>query len=257
MQDNVKYTEKIVIPCYDTDCHWRLKPVSFMNYAQEVANRHATLIGFGYDDLIKSQTAWVLSRMHIIFKRIPLWRDKVTLSTWHKGLERLFYLRDFRMTAEDGRDLIVGTTSWVVLNLQNRRMVRDPHLLDEDTKNMENAIETPCDKVQMPKDASPTFVRDHQVSYSDVDMNGHTNNAMYVQWAMDAIDYALTSEKVLAELRISFNHETRPGQTVSLWHLVRENGNIHMIEGRTSEASAFCVEFTFADSSDDRTDLSI
>ena len=41
-----------MIPCYDTDVSKLLKPSSFMNYAQEAANLHASVLGFGYDDMM-------------------------------------------------------------------------------------------------------------------------------------------------------------------------------------------------------------
>ena len=67
----IKYIEKITVPCYDTDAAWRLKPSSFMNLAQEAAGRHAVYLGFGYDDLIKTNTAWILSRVHVVFDDAP------------------------------------------------------------------------------------------------------------------------------------------------------------------------------------------
>ena len=94
----IRYIEKLTIPCYDTDAAWRLKPASFMNIAQEAAGRHAVYLGFGYDDLIKSNTAWILSRVHVEFVDTPKWREDITLTTWHKGLHRLFFLRDFLLT---------------------------------------------------------------------------------------------------------------------------------------------------------------
>ena len=90
-----KLTVQYTIPCYDTDASWRLKPVSFMNYAQEMAGVHATKLGFGYDDLIGSNTAWVLARMYIRFDNMPMWKHNYDLTTWHKGLNRLFFVRDF------------------------------------------------------------------------------------------------------------------------------------------------------------------
>ena len=83
-----KFIQKHVIPCYQTDANWRLKPASFMDLAQEAANSHAAILGFGYDDLIQSRTAWILSRVNIHFIKAPLWRDEVTLTTWHKGLTK-------------------------------------------------------------------------------------------------------------------------------------------------------------------------
>ena len=49
------FHQKFSIPCYDTDAAQLLKPVSFMNYAQEQANCHASVLGFGYDDMVTTR----------------------------------------------------------------------------------------------------------------------------------------------------------------------------------------------------------
>ena len=243
----IKYTKDLTIQCFETDASWRLKPASFMNLAQEAAGNHAVYLGFGYDDLIVSNTAWILSRVHVEFIDTPKWREDITLTTWHKGLNRLFFLRDFVLTDKEGRERVKATTSWLVLDLATRRLVRDPELMEEGTVCTENAIETPADKVQMPKDAESVHVMDHTVAYSDVDMNGHANNAMYMQWAMDAVDYDIASTRAIKEFTINFNHEIKPGNTVSLFRTkVEDGGNLHVfVEGKVEEQSAFTVEILF------------
>lgn len=218
-----------------------------MNLAQEAAGQHAVYLGFGYDDLIVSNTAWILSRLNIKFLDTPLWRDEITLTTWHKGLNRLFYIRDFVLTDKDGKERVKATTSWLVMNLENRRLVRDPKLVDMDGICTDDAIETPADKVQMPKDIEAEYVMDHRVSYSDVDTNGHTNNAMYMQWAMDTVEYEIASTRPVKEVTINFNHETKAGDIVSLYRTsVEKDDGLHVfVEGRLGDVSAFCVEITF------------
>jgi acyl-ACP thioesterase len=242
-----KLVQKHIIPCYQTDSSWRLKPASFMDLAQEAANAHAAILGFGYDDLIQSKTAWILSRVNIRFIKAPLWRDEVTLTTWHKGLERLFFIRDFIMTDKDGVECVKATSSWLVLNLETRRLVRDPELMDEGTTCSDNALESSAGKVQMPKDVEPEMVMEHTVAYSDVDMLGHTNNAMYMHWAMDAVDYALASSTPLKELTINFNKETKAGETVMIFRsqVEKEDGLHIFVEGKVEGVSSFCVEFIF------------
>lgn len=242
-----KYTQNYTVPCYDTDASWRLKPTSFMNLAQEAAGQHAVRLGFGYDDLIKTNTAWIISRMHIQFVDMPKWRDQLTLSTWHKGLNRLFYLRDFILTDAQGNPKVKATSSWLVLNLETRRLVRDPELMEDGTVNTENVIETPADKVQMPKDVEPVLALEHVVAYSDVDMNAHTNNAMYMQWAMDAVEYDLASTRQVKSLTINFNHETKAGDKVSIYRaaLEKEDGLHVYVEGKVEDVSSFTVELIF------------
>ena len=243
----IKYTKDLTIQCYETDASWRLKPASFMNFAQEAAGNHAVYLGFGYDDLIASNTAWILSRVHVEFVDTPKWKEDITLTTWHKGLNRLFFLRDFILTDKEGRTRVKATTSWLVLNLETRRLVRDPKLMEDGTVCTENVIETPADKVQMPKDIEAAHVMDHIVAYSDVDMNAHTNNAMYMQWAMDAVDYDIASTMPVKEFTINFNHETKPGDVVSIYkaRIIEDEGRRVYVEGKVDGQSAFCVEIVF------------
>ncbi len=242
-----KYTEKFIIPCYNTDVACRLKPTAFMNIAQEAAGENAKHLGFGYDDLIKYNTAWILSRVHVVFIDTPKWKDEITLQTWHKGLDRLFYLRDFIMTDSEGRERVKATTSWLILDLETRKMVRHPQMDDEGTVCKENIIEKPADKVRMPRSAEPELVRTHEVSYSDIDNNGHTNNAMYMQWSMNAVGYEITSARPVKEFTINFNHETKIGDRVNIYRVMeeREDGLHVFVEGKVEDTSSYIVEIIF------------
>lgn len=241
-----KYIQEYTIPCYDTDASGRLKPASFMNLAQEAAGQHAVYLGFGYDDLIATNTAWILSRVHIRLVDTPMWKDDVVLTTWHKGLNRLFFVRDFRLTDKEGRTRVEATTSWLVMNLETRRLVRDPQLR-EGSECLEDVIATPAGKVQMPKDVEPQLMFEHLVAYSDIDVNGHANNAMYMQWAMDAVDYDIASTRPVKEVTINFNHETKAGDVVALYKSIikTEDGRRVYVEGKVGDTSAFCVEIIF------------
>ena len=92
----------------------------------------------------------------------------------------------------------------------------------------------------MPKGAEPEKVAEHKVAYSDVDMNGHTNNARYLVWAMDVLDYDFAVNNPVKDVKINFNNETRPGETVELFKAESE-GKIY-VEGKVGDKSAFCVE---------------
>lgn len=243
--------KEITVACYNTDCSFRMKPSAFMDFAQDMAYYAAGMFNFGYEDLQKHGTVWVLSRMHIHFNKTPLWRDNVELTTWHKGLEGLYFLRDFRMDDKDGNPMVTATSSWVVINKDTRRFVRSDELenmFDESAVCKDNAIEVPAPKVIMPRGVEPEKVGEHLVGYSDVDFIGHTNNARYIVWAMDTIDYEITSKRRLADLIINFSHETTQGQIVELFrHKIdcADDELKYIVEGKTDGKVAFCVELSF------------
>lgn len=245
-----KYVIGKDITCYEVDGEQRLKPAAFMDIAQEMAYLAADAMHFGYDELKTDGKAWVLSRLQFSFVDVPMWRDSVEVATWHKGPYGPFYLRDFTISSPDGVRKVNGTSSWVILDVASRRMCRTTEVVEmipESTVCHDAAIETPAPKVQMPKGAEPKLVGSHVVAYSDVDILGHTNNARYVVWGLDCIDYGVTSGKTMKDLAINFNHETRPGQKVDLYLFEEgtDEGTTFYVEGKVEGAQAFCMKVLF------------
>ncbi|MBR5385671.1 MAG: hypothetical protein IK143_07425 [Bacteroidales bacterium] len=237
----------MTIPCYYTDAAFTLKPASFMDMAQEMAYWAAQMLGFGYDDLQVHHTAWVLSRMHYHFENPPKWRDKVTLKTWHKGADGLFFLRDFILQSPEGAPLVTCTTSWLVMDTETRRLVRDPigsGMLRFDGIGDGDAIVERAPKVVMPGGVEAEAAGSHIVAYSDIDIIGHTNNARYVVMAMDAIDYSELSSRRVKDIYINFNKETTVGETILLSRTREENaeGLVYYVEGTVDGKSAFTVK---------------
>ena len=248
-REGYKFCQDICVPCYHTDASFYLKPAGFMDMAQEIAYWAATGLGFGYDDLHVHHTAWVLSRMHFHVANPPRWRDDVTLYTWHKGADGLFYLRDFYLQDADGNRLVTCTSSWVVIDEESRRLVRPEELqhLLEVGRGLEDAIGERAPKVAMPRGAEPEPAGAHTVVYSDIDIIGHTNNVRYLVWAMDCLDYETVSARRVRDVYINFNKETTPGTTVQLFRLQTEEDGapVCYVEGRVDGKAVFCVKLVY------------
>ena len=240
-REGYKFRQDICIPCYGTDSAFMLKPAAFMDFAQEIAYWAASELGFGYDQLHIHHTAWVLSRMHIHFEDYPCWRENVSLFTWHKGAESLFYLRDFELVNVQGESCIQATSSWVVIDERTRRLVR-PEDLAQFLKvdyQVDDAIVEPAPKIGLPKGQEPEYVKDHVVAYSDIDLIGHTNNARYAVWAMDCLPFDQARQSV-KDLYINFNKETKAGEKVQLFRA--KDADSWYVEGRVDGKSCFVVK---------------
>ncbi len=246
-----KHVQDLMIPCYMTDSNYRLKPSSFMTLAQEMAMNGAEILGFGYDDLFPTyHMGWILSRFHFKFLKPIMWRDEVQFRTWHKGIQSVFYVRDFEIVDSVGELAAIGTSSWVILDLENRSLVRMtelPPCVSPDPQLSVSAIEELAPKVAMPRKCTPEKVRDHVVVYSDLDINGHTNNVRYVDWAMDCLDPAYLAEHPVKEVFINFNKETRAGDVVSMSLHEEYVGDDHIffVEGSVEDKQSFCVKIVF------------
>lgn len=246
IREGYKFRQRLDVPCYDTDAAFCLKPAAFMDIAQEIAYWAAEELGFGYDALQEHRTAWVLSRIHFHYDRPPLWRDQVDLLTWHKGSDGLFFRRDFHLRTPEGETLATCTSSWLVLDVATRHLVRPETLVDMlqvEAGTVDDAIAEPAPKIQLPKDAAPEPAGEHVVAYSDVDIIGHTNNARYLVWAMDCLPYALVSGRRVRDVYVNYNKETVPGDTVVLSRICAEDACY--VEGMVAGKSAFIVKIVF------------
>lgn len=245
-----KYSAIKRVPSFDVDMSSTLKPASFLNYAQEAANIHADVIGVGYDSMHITRKGWVLARMHVIFHHLPKWRENVNVQSWHKGASGFQFLRDFVVYDKEGSErLISATSSWLVIDIDTRRLSKFPELVDDDSKCIkEDAIASQAPKIVMPKEAEPQCVAVRDVAYSDLDMLGHVNNVKYTEWAMNAIELDVTTGRHLKELIINFNNEVKPGDKVELYrHSESGEGDtlIYYIEGRVNGKSSFIEKLVF------------
>ena len=241
VQPDKKVRDCFVVKCHEVDSAKRLKPSAFMDMAQEMAYQAAAAMRFGYDELIVKNMAWVLSRMRFRFLDAPVWGDEIIIRTWHRGAFGPFFVRDFEVTGSDGRRMVEATSSWVVIDMTGRNMVRPEEALpSEDTACRDFAIETPAGKVVIPRSATPEYVMTRKVAYSDIDLVGHTNNARYVAWAMDCLDYG-ESGITVREVEVVFHHETRPGDEVALYRAV-DNGQTY-VEGLRDDKPVFTAKF--------------
>lgn len=257
------------VKSYETDHAGLLKPFAFMNHAQEMAGEHAISLGFGYDDLIKSGNVWVLSRFHVKFLRMPRWREVIEMETWHKGTDRLFGFRDFRVCDALGEEIILATSSWLVINYETRRLQRIESIMNGDaggaagsdaagsdaagsvaparqreavTVPLTDAIKEPASKLVAPEGMQKACSR--IVSLSDIDINKHTNNTRYVEWALDAIDPAISFNMTVKEMCINFNNESLPGDIIDIY-TARTSDNQIFIEGKRGDLSIFTLTVFF------------
>lgn len=242
-----KFIQDITVCSYEVDSHKTLRPSAFMHLAQEIAMNAAVPIGFGYDAMMAHNAAWVLSRLHFVIHKAPVWRQKTSLRTWHRGLEGLLFRRDYQMLDENGVSLIDGTSSWVALNVAQRHLIRPSALADlipQEPQCTDSALPQSAQKIAVPQNIELKRIKTHVVNYSDTDFIGHTNNVQYLIWAMDAIDSSYVAEHTVSEVSINFIKETHVGDAVDIF--TGNENDTYYIEGRTEDGlQSFIIEIKF------------
>ena len=236
----MKYTKNLTTRSFYINRFGKLS-TSFMFYQmQDIAWEHANILGFGYDQLKEDQQFWVLSRLLVKIGRRPIWGEKFTLETWSRGTDGFFAYRDYRFIDSKGETIIEGTSSWLVLDLKSKRIVRLTGRKDFPAYE-ESVFGINAGKVKSPvNDSELTFT---PVLFNEIDINQHFNTGRYLERIIDSFDFDFHEKNELAELEVNFLKEGMPkdrlavkkeitDENTHLCCVVRESDKTELIRAR-------------------------
>lgn len=234
------WTEEFPVRTWDVDRTGRLHVAAAFNYFQEIAGNHAEYLGVGKDALEKTGHAWVLSRMTAIIDRRPQWGEVLQARTWPRGTDRLFAVRDYELVDSQNKIVGRGRSGWVVLDTCKMRPVRPQFLTDtipahEDMRALSHGIAS----LKAFENLRPAGSR--IASYSDIDYNGHVNNARYIQWMQDVLPSQELEDASTFHLDINYLSQVVPASSIDFFTAPQHDSDgksFHAFEGRQGESSS-------------------
>lgn len=189
-----------------------LKYTDLCNILQLTAGVHAEMGGISFSDMQQHHQAWVLSRMRVEIKRLPKWRDIVTVKTWINSLENSRSIRCLEIYI--GNEKIIGCeTFWAVFNTKSRR----PESLALKHEHFEKypndkATEVRFSKIDISVDKEP--VAEKAVLLSDLDIVNHANSVKYLEWCLDYIEPSLLLNQKLDSFEMNYLKEVSLNETI-------------------------------------------
>lgn len=206
------FTRDLAVRYHELDSCGNLRVGTLLNYLQDTAGMHAALLGVSMAELRKLGLTWVLSRIHLVVERYPRADEIVTIRTWPATRQEVFTCREFELRDGHGAWVARATTSWAVLNVTTRRPVRLEENLPPYPLMPQRAVDD--DFASLPAFPEPAATEmGFRVLRSDLDLNNHVNNTIYVGWALEAVPDAVAAGK-LTELEIAFRAEVRRGDCI-------------------------------------------
>jgi acyl-ACP thioesterase len=242
MRMNPIWKESYFVRSYDAGLNSVLKPQVLFQFFQEAASNHARHLGVGYDALQKLGLFWALSRVKVRIEKLPAWGDEVTLTTWPKGVDRLFALRDFLLSDARGKAIVRGTSCWLLVDFEKMR----PRRIDSIPRNFpvndkEHALNESLGKITIPANLEMRYER--RVMTSDLDVNDHVNNTEYVRWIADCVEDRERTAGGIRTLQINYLEEAKLGETMvfSVAHPADTPGSL-FVEGTNRANGATVVQ---------------
>lgn len=213
---------------------WRPSRVLLM--MQEAASAQCEPCGLGVNALAERHLAWVLARVQLRMARLPAIGEAVTVRTWPKPAQHLFFPRFFRFSA-GGETVGEAAALYLQLDTLTRRMA-SPWLGGQQqlTCDAEPALAAPGG---IPTLSAPAETTVRNALYSDLDLNGHMNNTRYLDWFCDCFGGAHHAQWALREATIHYSREIRAGETATL--ALQTQGRQSVLRGGCEGVPCFAV----------------
>lgn len=210
-----------------------LKYTDLCNILQLTAGAHAEMGGISFSDMQVNDQAWVLSRMRVEVKRLPKWRDVVTVKTWINSLENSRSVRCLEMYLGDEK--IVGCeTFWAVFNTNTRR----PEPLALPHEHFEKYPDDKATEIRFSKiDTSNVtqFITERKVLLSDLDIVNHANSVKYLEWCLDNASPEMVIQQQLESFEMNYLQEVSLDETVVIERNLGNHPTVFKVscEGKT------------------------
>jgi acyl-ACP thioesterase len=222
----------------DLNGEWRFAEIFLA--MQEAGGEHCDQFGLGIRDLRAQNLAWVVTRARVKMERLPKLLETVTVRTWPKPPKHAFFPRYYQFFV---RGVPVGAASmlYAQLELTSRRMAA-PWLggNDELTCDLEPPLPLPGN---LPALAAPAETVTREACYSDLDINGHVNNARYLDWFCDCFPTGQYQTNRLTDVTIHYDREIRAGETAEL--TLQKDGALTLLRGACAGANCFAMSGTW------------
>lgn len=237
------YSKDIIVDFKETDRFLYIKLDSFLQMLNTVSMYHTVSLGFSPDYMEEHHMAWVLYSWNLHLEDGDYYAKKITFKTFaifHKDIysHRYFYVLD-----EDKKVLGYAVAVWIVIDTEKRKMTRIPlpikqvfvSSLDKKNEALEKRIIEGIKISPLKKMRNTVFTheREFAVRFNDIDSNGHVNNTVYVNWAMESL---ITSDNedflthhVPVNLSIVYKKEKRPGGIILVKSNLTDLMSIHEI----------------------------
>jgi medium-chain acyl-[acyl-carrier-protein] hydrolase len=208
----MKFTNSFTVRIYECKADGKLKVASLLDYMQEIAGLHTIDLKITIPDLLPRGLTWMLSRYHIVMDAYPTYGDRVTMQTWVSSHSGRFSIREYRLSDASGTSLARATSSWVLYDIRERKIIDVEKALPLKSIIPERAVHDTFASLPVLNgvDSEKIF----HVRMHDLDINRHVNNRYIAEWALEALSPAFIQNHTLQELEISFKGQAFYGNSI-------------------------------------------
>ena len=215
------YTETMTVMNADADFRSLLKPSALLRYVEQISTDHAR--AFGMDDQFFKErgVTFLVGKQALKFDRVPQRAETLTLTSRAQVSKHGSVKRITTLTDAEGKEVAMVDCRWIVASLAEGRILREPGWTVENFWNDTVEGELPL-QLHKCKDGL-TSAGEWTAHYSQCDLNGHLNNAFYLDLVCDALPLEVMRKGPVTFASINYHREIPMGETAEVHKEYQQN----------------------------------
>lgn len=223
----------------DIDKNTCLTNKAILRYFENTATYHSDAVGGGIKAVEVTGQTWIVLDWSVKVLKRPKYGENLKVRTWSRGIQKFFAFRDYELINENNEVCVVGTSRWVLMDINKNRMV----LLNEELMKMyesESKMVLPKEdfsKIAIPEDFSKEI--NYTSMRKDIDFNKHMHNLYHLDLAYETLPEEVYENSIFDNFKITYKKEIKLGDTVKCKYsfmddkhsvqIVDNEGNMHSI----------------------------
>ena len=237
------YSRQEALTFWDCDREMRMRISAILSKIAVFGGYHYDALGFSRQKLIDAGFVFLLSRITVRCRRLPLSGEVLTVNTWENGAKGAQVQRVFEMLDERGTLCISAKSDWVLADPHTHKMLRPSAFTLRPLGKCPRDIDcSEPKKILLPREGLEDL-GERKVVWSDLDGNGHLFSGNYGDIVWDYLPAGLQG-RVPVEFAINYSREAKLGDTIRLHGLREENG--YLMEGVGEGGVCFAARCVFA-----------
>ncbi|MCO6541491.1 MAG: acyl-ACP thioesterase [Lactobacillus sp.] len=237
-----QYVETKVIPFYSTNATQEMNISSLFNEMLLVSEHQLHAVGIDSQQMVQHGIGWVVTKYHLEVQRLPLIDEQIKITTQANSYNKFFCYRTFTVQDAAGNELLTLISNWVMMDIKERKLMPIvPKVMEQiDCEYSEDVWRFP--RIKRIKDAKQK--KQYQTRFFDIDVNGHVNNAVYLDWMLDSLGRDFLLSHQIKSLDIKYDREVAYGQTVQSSVQLENNSSYHQISSNHKTNAQAQIEWT-------------
>lgn len=214
------FEKKYELQTYDFDRNGRLKPISLMNYLQDISTVHfETATAHLTKDVLCG--VWVIVDWKVQIEQTPKTPMWIMVRTEPTYFRKFIAYRRYVAIDANGNRVATAISKWAYIDPEQRKQCSIPKVLNTIFGVELSAEKPPKMEMRMLTDETVSTT-ERQSAYTDIDINQHVNNVAYLKWTLESLRSDFLNTHTLKTLFITYKREVLEEEKVSIETKIKE-----------------------------------